>query len=54
MSSACLIQFPIKNCILTIILIFLIFSRMQPKLVFAEVEPEDDEMDKPEWKKYKI
>lgn len=30
------------------------FSRTQPKTVFAEVEPEDDETDKPEWKKRKI
>lgn len=37
-----------------IIFIFLMFSRTQPKTVFAEVEPEDDETDKPEWKKRKI
>lgn len=53
-SSACLIQFLIKYCSLTTILIFLMFSRTQPKTVFAEVEPEDDETDKPEWKKRKI
>jgi len=54
LSSACPLWFLIKNCSLTIILIFLMFSRTQPKTVFAEVEPEDDETDKPEWKKRKI
>lgn len=34
--------------------IFYFFSRTQPKTVFAEVEQEDDETDKPEWKKRKI
>ncbi|TRZ17145.1 hypothetical protein HGM15179_009969 [Zosterops borbonicus] len=27
------------------------YAKTQPKTVFAEVEPEDDETDKPEWKK---
>lgn len=47
----------VKDSSQTIILTFsslLIFSRTQPKTVFAEVEPEDDETDKPEWKKRKI
>ncbi|NXM61185.1 WDR70 protein, partial [Illadopsis cleaveri] len=30
------------------------YAKTQPKTVFAEVEPEDDETDKPEWKKRKI
>uniref|UniRef100_A0A803VA96 WD repeat-containing protein 70 n=1 Tax=Ficedula albicollis TaxID=59894 RepID=A0A803VA96_FICAL len=28
------------------------YAKTQPKTVFAEVEPEDDETDKPEWKKH--